>query len=41
MSTAVNLAQNRKAAARKNRETVLAENPDYPGLRALLGEDPA
>lgn len=32
----VNLAQNKKAAARKDLETVLADNPAYPGLSELL-----
>ena len=34
----VNLAQNRKAAARKDIEKVLAEDPHYPGLNAALAE---
>jgi tetratricopeptide (TPR) repeat protein len=34
----VNLAQNRKAAARKDIEKVLAEDPHYPGLNTALTE---
>lgn len=33
---AVNLAQNRKAAARKDLETVLSEDPPFPGLAEAL-----
>lgn len=32
----VNLSQNRKAAARKDVESVLADDPSYPGLAELL-----
>lgn len=36
----VNLKQNRKPAARKDLESVLADDPDYPGLAELLASLP-
>ncbi|MDV8068142.1 hypothetical protein R4P64_16635 [Rhodococcus sp. IEGM 1366] len=36
----VDLSQNRKAAARKSIEKVLAEDPTYPGLQEALAALP-
>lgn len=37
----INLAQNRKAAARKDLETILVEDPQYPGLQDALAALPS